>query len=271
MSASWRLVVGYGACLAPFVGAVAYEIYIAAWPWRSQRFETSDGDLFLLRSKRRPPPVGTCTYPAGRVLLEWCLMEPLPTGHRIVEIGSGTGGLAIALSRCRPDLDLTATDRCEAAVANLRLNVQANTHAHRIRVIQLDAAEATTLDCDMLLAADLAYHGGLDLPLPIQGHRGMRMVQVDRWSGGAVAAIAAGAGLASTSSTTRDPHILAFERSNPSLNPHPLSEKQRLDLKRRVFAALPLADRVSWHLLGTFDSMCLYEKVPEVSSGKCMD
>lgn len=261
----WRVGLGYGACVAPFVGAVAYEVYIAVWPWRSQRFETSEGDVFELRSKRRPPPVGTCTYPAGRVLLEWCLMEPLPTGHRVVEIGSGTGGLAIALSRCRPDLDLTATDRCSAAIANLRFNVEANNRSQHIRIIQLDAVKATTRECDTLLAADLAYYGGLDVPLPVEGHRRIRVVQVDRWSGGAVAALAAAAGLASGPSTTRDPHIVAFERSNPSLNPHPLSDKQRLDLKRRVFAALPLADKLSWHLLGTFDSMCLYEKVSEVS------
>lgn len=242
---------GYGCCLAPFLGATAYEISLLLWPWRSQRVATSEGDAFDVNCKRRPPPIGCCLYPASRVLLEWCLLEPLPKGARVLEIGSGTGSLAIGLSRARPDVDLTATDNCHDALTTLRANVEAN--GARVRVLQLDAAAAMRRECDAVLAADIAYAGGFEGSL--QGAT-VRVVQVDRWSGGAFAGLAAAAG-ETTSSHTRDPRLVAFERNNPHLAP--VAPDVREKLRRNVFAALPWPDRLAWHLLGTFDAMYCYQ------------
>ncbi|GGM36501.1 class I SAM-dependent methyltransferase [Microbacterium saperdae] len=65
------------------------------------------------------------------------LLHAAPT---VIDLGCGTGALAIAYARAHPDARLIATDRSAAAVASARASVAANGLADRITVTHDDAA-----------------------------------------------------------------------------------------------------------------------------------
>jgi release factor glutamine methyltransferase len=78
--------------------------------------------------------------PETEVVVERCLTllegvdEP-----RIVDVGTGTGAIALALKQERPDAHVTATDRSTAALALARENAEANG-------LQIELVEADLLD-----------------------------------------------------------------------------------------------------------------------------
>ncbi|GCE75737.1 ribosomal RNA large subunit methyltransferase G [Cellulomonas biazotea] len=57
-----------------------------------------------------------------------------------VDLGCGTGVLAVSLARVRPGLTVTATDESAAAVASARATVEANGLADRVDVVRADGA-----------------------------------------------------------------------------------------------------------------------------------
>lgn len=57
-----------------------------------------------------------------------------PTTGTAVDLGCGTGVLAVSLARSRPGLDVVATDESAAAVASARATAEANGVADRVRV-----------------------------------------------------------------------------------------------------------------------------------------
>lgn len=251
---AWLRGAGYALCVSPFASALAYEGHVALWPFEERDFRTSHGDSFVVRCKRRPPPIGLCAYPAGRVLLEWCLLEPIE--GRVVEVGSGVGVFAIGYSRARC-VEVVASDACRETLKNLERNVRAA--EAKVRVAHIDM-ETASLECDWLCAADIVYATNRPvLPEDWRRHN-LRLVLVDRWSGGGFAAIAGGAGI--DTSHTEDPSIVQFERAAEAagLRLRRLHHDDIADLKSRVLATLPLLDRLIWALLGTFGSMRLYEQ-----------
>ena len=62
-----------------------------------------------------------------------------PAATEAVDLGCGTGILATALARARPDLRVVATDDSAAAVASAAATAQANGVAERVRVLRADA------------------------------------------------------------------------------------------------------------------------------------
>lgn len=63
-----------------------------------------------------------------------------PTAGTAVDLGCGTGVLAVALARLRPGLRVTATDESAAAVASARATVEANGVTGRVTVTRADGA-----------------------------------------------------------------------------------------------------------------------------------
>ena len=59
--------------------------------------------------------------PETEHLVEWAL-EHLPRGARVVDVGTGSGAIALALAAERPDLVVTAVDTSEPALAVARSN-----------------------------------------------------------------------------------------------------------------------------------------------------
>ncbi|MFK0402622.1 class I SAM-dependent methyltransferase [Microbacterium sp. NPDC090225] len=68
------------------------------------------------------------------------LVEASPTGHRVLDLGCGTGALAVSYALAHPDARVVATDRSAAAVASARATVVANGVADRVTVTHDDAA-----------------------------------------------------------------------------------------------------------------------------------
>ncbi|KAJ8611266.1 hypothetical protein CTAYLR_004176 [Chrysophaeum taylorii] len=252
-------VVGYGLCVSPFVAALGYEAFVSAMPWSERTVPTSAGGV-VTRSKRRPPPIGTVTYPAGRILLEWCLRDAgLMRGGDVVEIGAGTGVCAIGLARAVGDARVVvAVDECDESLENLEGNVRANRVSNVRCVRETPSLETVT----HVVAADVVYDGAgsLDLDRLLLEGRRAKLVLVDRWSGGWFAAVTGVAGVAAPSSTT-DPAIAAFERSLAATvlrvdRPDP---GEVAAVRDAVFSTLTPTEAGLWRLLGTFEMMRFYD------------
>ena len=66
--------------------------------------------------------------------------EPVEASPRVLDLGCGTGALAVSYALAHPEAQVTATDRSAAAVASARATVAANDVADRVTVTHDDAA-----------------------------------------------------------------------------------------------------------------------------------
>ena len=103
------------------------------------QFQQTYDDLVAARSRRTPLQhlVGTAAFgplelavgpgvfiprPETESLLEWALAQPLPDKPCIVDLCTGSGALALALSAHRPDARVLAVDDSPAALRYTRRN-----------------------------------------------------------------------------------------------------------------------------------------------------
>jgi 16S rRNA (guanine1207-N2)-methyltransferase len=77
-----------------------------------------------------------------------------------VDLGAGTGVLAAALVRSRPELTVLAVDQSAAAVASAAATAEANGVADRIRVVRDDAGESVPDGCVDLVVCNPPFHVG---------------------------------------------------------------------------------------------------------------
>jgi len=84
-------------------------------------------------------------------------MAPAPTA---LDLGCGTGVLAVALARSRPELSVVAADQSAAAVASAAATVAANGVADRIRVVRDDAAASVPDGSVDLVVCNPPFHVG---------------------------------------------------------------------------------------------------------------
>ncbi|MFV0319325.1 MAG: class I SAM-dependent methyltransferase [Microbacterium sp.] len=69
-------------------------------------------------------------------------LDEAPTADRAIDLGCGTGVLAVELARRRPGMPVLATDQSAAAVASARATVAANGVADQVEVVRDDALSA---------------------------------------------------------------------------------------------------------------------------------
>ena len=83
--------------------------------------------------------------PETEVLAEWAVHKLIdaPSAPTVVDLGSGTGALAIAIARARPDATVYAVERSEAARAFLQRNV--DTFAPQVNVVAGDMTDPQLL------------------------------------------------------------------------------------------------------------------------------
>ena len=93
--------------------------------------------------------------PETELLVDFAL-EKTPGNGRLLDIGTGSGAIAIACATERPDLDVTAVDISHSALETAKANAKAN-GAENMRFLESDlfsAVEGETFD---FIAANLPY------------------------------------------------------------------------------------------------------------------
>lgn len=117
-------------------------------------FQRSYDKLVAARSRRVPLQhlIGTAAFgpltlsvgpgvfiprPETEALLEWALSQELPAGPVIVDLCTGSGALALALARHRPDARVIAVDDSPAALDYTRRNAAGTS-------VEMLAADVTT-------------------------------------------------------------------------------------------------------------------------------
>ncbi|MBF6210740.1 methyltransferase [Nocardia puris] len=94
-----------------------------------------------------------------RFLLEHLkLMKP--DAREAIDLGCGTGILAVALAKARPALRVTGTDQSAAAVASARATVAANGLADRVAVVRDDAMSSAADNSADLVLCNPPFHVG---------------------------------------------------------------------------------------------------------------
>jgi 16S rRNA (guanine1207-N2)-methyltransferase len=92
------------------------------------------------------------------------LLGPLermaPAASTGLDLGCGTGVLAVALARSRPGLDVLAVDQSAAAVASATATAAVNGLADRIRVVRDDAADSVPDGSIDLVVCNAPFHVG---------------------------------------------------------------------------------------------------------------
>ena len=121
-------------------------------------FDERYTELIARRAKREPLQhiIGTAPFygldlavgpgvfiprPETEVLAEWAVHKLIdaPSAPTVIDLGSGTGALAIAIARARPDATVYAVERSEAARTYLQRNV--DTLAPQVNVVAGDMTD----------------------------------------------------------------------------------------------------------------------------------
>ncbi|KJL32058.1 class I SAM-dependent methyltransferase [Microbacterium oxydans] len=113
------------------------------------RAERPGGGSGALRQAQGPRLAGPRVEGPGSE--EW-VAEPVEASPTVVDLGCGTGALAVSFALAHPTARVIATDRSAAAVASARATVAANGLTERITVTHDDAAsELETASADVVL------------------------------------------------------------------------------------------------------------------------
>ncbi|MDP9360113.1 MAG: peptide chain release factor N(5)-glutamine methyltransferase [Acidobacteriota bacterium] len=87
--------------------------------------------------------------PETELLVETAI-DRAPGGGRVLDVGAGSGCVAISLERERPDLEVVSIDLSVAALAVAARN--ARTHGSRVRFAASDALDAIHGDFDLIVS-----------------------------------------------------------------------------------------------------------------------
>lgn len=83
-----------------------------------------------------------------------------PDARDAIDLGCGTGILAVALAKARPGIRVTATDQSAAAIASTRATVAANDVADRVTVLRDDAMSSAPDNSADLVLCNPPFHIG---------------------------------------------------------------------------------------------------------------
>src|SRR5690606_10960790 len=83
-----------------------------------------------------------------------------PDARNAIDLGCGTGILAVALAKARPRLEVVGTDQSAAAVASAVATVAANQVADRVTVVRDDAMSTAPDNSADLVLCNPPFHVG---------------------------------------------------------------------------------------------------------------
>lgn len=151
--------------LADAMGTTRTQLHLA--PERELTLRESDRFAELLRRRRAREPVayvlGTRAFRYIELRVDDRVLVPrpeseglveaglkLPTGARVVDVGTGSGAIALALKHERPDLEVLGTDVSRDALAVARANALAL--GLDVTFVQGDLLDAVPGDLDAVLS-----------------------------------------------------------------------------------------------------------------------
>lgn len=130
------------------------DLIALAFPTR-----TFHADLDLWVCAHGAAFAGTKVDLGTRLLLE--LLDRMhPTAVNAVDLGCGTGVIAAALARARPQLDVLATDLSSSAVSSALATMAANGLTARVQVLRDDAMSTLPAASVDLIACNPPFHLG---------------------------------------------------------------------------------------------------------------
>lgn len=94
--------------------------------------------------------------PETEGMIDWILPR-IPAGGTALDLGTGSGAIALALARERPDVRVTAADRSSEALDAARHNAEKCGLADRVEFLQSDIFSALSGRRFDLIAANLPY------------------------------------------------------------------------------------------------------------------
>lgn len=83
-----------------------------------------------------------------------------PDARDAIDLGCGTGILAVSLAKARPHIRVTGTDQSAAAVASARATAAANEVADRVTVVRDDAMSTAAANSADLILCNPPFHVG---------------------------------------------------------------------------------------------------------------
>ncbi|MFL6619271.1 MAG: 50S ribosomal protein L3 N(5)-glutamine methyltransferase [Povalibacter sp.] len=96
--------------------------------------------------------------------------------HRVLDIGTGSGCIAIAAALALPDARVDAADISEEALAVTRINIDRHHVSARVRAVQSDVFDGLANERYDVIVANPPYVGGEELAqLPDEYHREPRL------------------------------------------------------------------------------------------------
>ena len=93
--------------------------------------------------------------PETELLVDWCI-DILPEGGNVLDLGTGSGAIALSIALERPDARVTACDVSADALAVARENVQ-SAALGRVKFVESDLFAALQNEKFDLIAANLPY------------------------------------------------------------------------------------------------------------------
>lgn len=91
------------------------------------------------------------------------LDEMAPDAAQAIDVGCGSGILAVSLAQARPGLQVLASDQSAAAIASTAATAQANGVAAAVTTLRDDALSTLPADCADLVVCNPPFHSGTAL------------------------------------------------------------------------------------------------------------
>ena len=104
------------------------------------------------------------------IALAWLVRHPAPEAIRAVDVGTGSGCIAVALAAHRPTLHICAVDLSRAALCVARANAERHHVAARVSFVQSDLLSAVAGPLDLIVSNPpyVAAEAWADLPISVQ-------------------------------------------------------------------------------------------------------
>lgn len=114
------------------------------------------GKAWFMDLELEVTPAVLIPRPETELLVEW-VVERLPRGGRLLDLGTGSGAIALSVASMRPDAEVTGVDVSVAALTVAKRNRRALHLEERVRLLESNLFSGVEGEKFDLVAANLPY------------------------------------------------------------------------------------------------------------------